>query len=34
MTINESIIAGLPGEVPTDIIKILDKKLKKALLLK
>lgn len=33
MTINQSIIAGLLGEVPTNIIKIIDKKLKTALLL-
>lgn len=33
MTINQSIIAGLLGEVPAEIIKIIDKKLKKALLL-
>lgn len=28
MTINQSIIAGLLGELPTDIIKIIDKNLK------
>lgn len=33
MTINQSIIAGLLGELPTDIIEIIDKKLKIALLL-
>jgi mRNA interferase MazF len=33
MTINHSIIAGLLGELPGDIIKIIDQKLKKALLL-
>lgn len=33
MTINQSIIAGLLGELPGDIIKIIDKKLKTALLL-
>ena len=33
MTINQSIVTGLPGELPTDIIKIIDKKLKTALLL-
>ncbi len=33
MTINQSIVAGMLGELPMDIIKIIDKKLKKALLL-
>jgi len=33
MTINQSIITGLLGELPSDVIKIIDKKLKKALLL-
>ncbi len=33
MTINQSIIAGLLGEILTDIIKIIDKKLKTAFLL-
>lgn len=33
MTINQSIATGLLGEVPTNIIKIIDKKLKTALLL-
>lgn len=33
MTINQSIIKGLLGELPTDIIEIIDKKLKTALLL-
>lgn len=33
MTINQTIIAGLLGKLPDDIIKIIDQKLKKALLL-
>jgi len=33
MTINRSIVAGLLGELPTDIMKIINKKLKTALLL-
>ncbi len=33
MTINKSIVAGLLEEIPADIIKIIDKKLKTALLL-
>ena len=33
MTINKSIIAGMLGELPADIIKIIDQKLKIALLI-
>ncbi len=31
MTINQSIITGLLGEIPSDIITVIDKKLKTAL---